>query len=83
MGSSQRDARRAGRSDGETRGATPRPEGVAVWAEESEPGKAGAHGEGPQPVGSPSNPGTRMRTLGNAPVGCRGTVTGDEVSNRC
>ena len=40
-------------------------------------------GEGPQPVGSPSNSGTRVRTSGNAPVGCRKTVAGDEASNRC
>ena len=83
MGSSPRDGKASGtsRSGDAERNAEARGSGgvgVVLRAWESH-----AQGEGPQPVGSPSHLGTRMLTPGNVPGGCRGTVTGDEVSNRC
>jgi len=83
MGSSRRDGKASGielRGD-PARNAEARESGgvgVVLRAWESY-----VQGEGPQPVGSPSNSGTRVRTSGNAPVGCRKTVAGDEASNRC
>ena len=83
MGSSQRDGKASGeelrgdpQQNAEARGSGGVGVVLRVW-------ESHIQGEGPQPVGSPSTSGTRMITLGNAPVGCRGTGTGDEETNRC
>jgi hypothetical protein len=69
MGSSQRDGKASGQElwrdlqrNAEARGSGG--VGVVLGARESR-----IQGEGPPPVGSPRNSGTRMVTPGNAPVG--------------
>jgi hypothetical protein len=82
MGSSLRDGKASGGSGGETHRETPRPAGVAVWAEYSERGKAAYRGKAHSRWALPVTQVPEWQPRGT-PVGRRGTVTGDEAANRC